>query len=90
VGQQAKKLLAAGVAAIRGKTKKALYRNQRAPLDAFPCHVLEIEIPATRAVGVAHEGNRDRPGIKPDFAPLASPRAQTDQSGEEVGDATAV
>ena len=57
--------------------------------DSFPRDVLEIEIAAARAVDVAREGNRDRPGIKPQVARLASPGPQTDQCGEKVGDATA-
>jgi hypothetical protein len=90
VRQQAEELLAAGVATISRKSKEALHRNQRASLDSLPRNVLEIKIPATRAVNVAHKGNRDRPGIKPQVASPASPGPQSDQRGEEVGDAAAV
>ncbi len=89
MGQQAEKLLAAGIAAIGRKTKKPLCDNQGALLDSFPSDVLEIEIPATRAVSVTHEGNCDRPGVKPQVACLTPPRPQTYQRGEKVADAAA-
>jgi hypothetical protein len=88
MGKQAEEFLAAGIAAIRRETKIALQRNQRTPLDSFTRDVLEIKIPATRAVDVMHERSGDRPGVKPQVACLASPGAQTDQGRKKIADAT--
>jgi len=52
--------------------------------------VLEIEIPATRAVDKADEADCDRPGIKPQLTGLASPGPQSGKCGEKVGYTTAV
>lgn len=89
IGQHAKKLLAAGVAAIGGKAQEALQEDQSALLHSVARDVFQVEIPATRAVNVMHEGERYRPGIKPQIARLASPWPQLNQRGEEVGDAAA-
>ncbi len=90
MGHQTEKFLAAGVATIRRKAKEALQSNQRASLDSFPSDVLKIEIPATRAVDEAHEGDRDRPGMKPKVARPAAPGPQAYHRCEKVGDATAM
>jgi hypothetical protein len=89
IGQDAEKLLAAGVAAIGRKTEKALEEDHGALLDAVAGDVFQVEIAATRAVDVAHEGERHRPGVKPLVAGLTSPRPQAYQRGKEVGDSTA-
>jgi hypothetical protein len=89
MGQQTEKLLSAGIAAIGGKPEIPFNHIKEARPDSFPCNVLEVKIATTRAVDVAHEGNRDRPGIKPQVARLASPGPQTYQCGEKVGDAAA-
>jgi hypothetical protein len=86
IGQQAEEFLAAWIAAIGWETKIPFDDIEDARPDPFPCDMLEVEISATRAVDVVHEGNRDRPGIKPQVACLASPGPQTHQRGEEVGD----
>lgn len=88
--QQAEKFLAAGVAAIGGETEKALQEYQRAGIDAIAGDVLEIEIPASRAVSVTSEGNRHAPGIESLVAGAASPGTQLNSRGKEVADASAM
>ncbi|HEY4710732.1 MAG TPA: hypothetical protein VIH46_11230 [Candidatus Acidoferrales bacterium] len=89
-GKNTEKLLTAWIAAIGRETQQALHRCQRALLHPFPGNVLEIEIPATRAVHKAGEADGDRPGIKSQLAGLASPGSQAGKGGEKVGYATAV
>lgn len=87
--EQAEEFLAAGIAAIGGKTKKALHRNQRTLFDSFSSDVLEIEIPTAWTVDVVREGNGDGPGVKPQVACLASPGTQTDQGRKKIAYAAA-
>jgi hypothetical protein len=88
--QQAEEFLAAWVAAIGRKTKKALQDYEGALRDAFAGHVLKIEITATRAVNVMHKGNGNSPGVEPKLAGLASPRTQANQRAEKISYATAM
>jgi hypothetical protein len=87
--EQAEEFLAAGVAAIGGKTEETLRRNQRSLFDSLPRDVLEVEISASRAVGVMDERSGDPPGIKSQVACVASPGSQTDQGRKKITDATA-
>jgi hypothetical protein len=89
IGQDAKKLLAAGVAAIGRKTEEALQKDQGALLDPVAGDMFQFEIATARAVDVAHEGERDGPGVKPLVARLTSPGPQAHQRGKEVGDSSA-
>ena len=88
--QQAEELLPAGIAAIGGKAEKPLHARQEALVDAIAPDVLQIEIATARAVGIAHEGSRDRPGIESPVASVAAPRTQTQQRADEVGNAISV
>ena len=75
MGPQAEELLAAGVAAIGGKTEEALYVNQKPVLDAPSRDALEIEIPAPRAMSVPRKRERHAAGMKAEIARVASPGA---------------
>ncbi len=82
ISQQAKKLLAAGIAAVGGETKIPFNEIEDARPDSFARDLLEVEIAAARAVDVTHEGDCDCPGIKPQVTCLASPGPQLYQRGE--------
>ena len=58
--------------------------------DSIAGDVLEIEIPAARAVRVAGEGDCDAPGVKPLVAGAASPWTQLNDGGEEIRDTSAM
>jgi len=90
VREQAEEFLAAGIAAVRGKAKKPLHAGQDTLIDAIAPNVLRVEIAAARAMGIAREGSRDRPGVKALIASVAAPWAQPQQRAYEIGNAASV
>jgi len=88
--QDAEEAVAAGIAAIGGKTQPAFHKNEGAIFDAFAGDMLEIEIAAAGTVRVAFEGGSDSPGMKSVLAAVASPRTQAGRSEHEVENSVAV
>ena len=72
--QDAEEAVAAGIAAIGGKTQPAFHKDEGAGFDAFAGDMLEIEIAAARTMGEAFEDGSDSPGVKSPLAAVAAPR----------------
>ena len=80
---------AAGAAAIRGKSKQA-FETDESPLFHTPTREwFEIEISASRAMGVGRKGDRHAPRIEPAVAGVAPPGPQPDKCAEEIQYASA-
>lgn len=90
VGQNAEEFLAARVAAIGGKAKKALQKDQCACIDALARNMLQIKVSATGAVRIARKRNGHRPGVKSLVAGPATPGPQPEQGGGEISHAPAM
>lgn len=88
--QNAEESLAARVAAIGGKSEKALGGHQRPAFDAIARQPLQIEITAARAVSEAQKRPGDARGVKTLVASVAAPRAQSGGAGKKVRDTTPV
>jgi len=88
--QYAEEAVAAGVAAVGGKSQPALQENEGAVFDAFAGDMLEIEIAATRTMRVAFEDGSDALGVKPAIATVASPGAQAGAAEYKVQYSVAV
>jgi hypothetical protein len=75
---------AARGAAVRGKSKQAFESDQSPLFDALTRERLEIEISASRAVGVGRKRDRHASSIKPAVAGVAPPGPQPGQCSEEI------
>lgn len=81
---RAKKPMPAGVTAIGRKSEPALQRDHRPGLDAFTRNMLQVEVPAPRAVSVALENGGDTPTVESAITSVASPRSQADRARNEI------
>ena len=86
----AEEALAAGIAAVGGKSEPALQENQGAVFHSFAGDVLDIEIAAARAVREAFQDGCDAPGLKAVLAAVTAPGAQASATEEEVEGSVAV
>ena len=82
--------MAAGIAAVGGKTQPALHKDQRAVFDPFAGDMLQIEIAAAGAVRESFEDGSDTPGVKSMLATVTAPRAQAGRREHEVQNSIAV
>jgi len=86
----AEETVAAGIAAVGGKSEPALQKNEGAIFHSFARDMLDIEIAAARAVREAFQDGCDAPGLKAVLAAVAAPRAQAGATEEEVEGSVAV
>jgi hypothetical protein len=82
--------VAAGIAAVGGKTQPALHKDQRAVFDPFAGDMLQIEIAAAGTVRESFEDGSDTPGVKSMLATVTAPRAQAGRREHEVQNSIAV
>jgi len=82
--------VAAGIAAVGGKTQPALHKDQRAVFDPFAGDMLQIEIAAAGTVRESFEDGSDTPGVKSMLATVTAPRAQAGRREHEVQNSVAV
>ena len=82
--------MAAGIAAVGGKTQPALHKDQRAVFDPFAGDMLQIEIAAAGTVRESFEDGSDTPGVKSMLATVTAPRAQAGRREHEVQNSVAV
>ena len=82
--------MAAGIAAVGGKTQPALRKDQRAVFDPFAGDMLQIEIAAAGTVRESFEDGSDTPGVKSMLATVTAPRAQAGRREHEVQNSVAV
>jgi hypothetical protein len=82
--------VAAGIAAVGGKTQPAFHKNEGAVFDAFAGNMLEIEIAAAGTMRETFEDGSDAPGVKSPLAAVAAPRAQAGRGEHEVENSVAV
>ena len=82
--------VAAGIAAVSGKSEPALQKNEGAIFDAITRDMLDIEIAAAGAVRKAFEIGGDPPGRKAPIATVAAPGAQAGGAESIVEDSVAV
>jgi len=82
--------VAAGIAAVGGKTQPALRKDQRAVFDPFAGDMLQIEIAAAGTVRESFEDGSDTPGVKSMLATVTAPRAQAGRREHEVQNSVAV
>lgn len=82
--------MAAGIAAVGGKTQPALHKDQRAVFDPFAGDMLQIEIAAAGTVRESFEDGSDTPGVKSMLATVTAPRAQAGRREHEVQNSIAV
>jgi len=90
VGSQAEEFFAAGIAPVCGEAEKPLHGDPRAAARAVARNVLEIEVPAPRAVSVSGEGDCHAPGVKPQVTGVAPPRSQSGERAQKIENAVAV
>jgi hypothetical protein len=86
----AEEAVAAGIAAVGGKSEPALQENEGAVFHTFAGDMLDIEIAAAGAVREALEDGSDAPGLKAVLAAVTAPGAQAGATEEEVEDSVAV
>ena len=82
--------MAAGIAAVGGKTHPALHKDQRAVFDPFAGDMFEIEIAAAGTVRESFEDGSDSPGVKSPLAAVTAPRAQAGRGEHEIQNSVAV
>ena len=76
--------VAAGVAAVSGKSEPALQKNEGAVLDSFAGDMLDIKIAAAGAVREAFEDGSHAPGMKAPLTAVAAPGAQAGATAYKV------
>ena len=86
----AEETVAAGIAAVGGKSEPALQENQGAIFHTFAGDMLDIEITAARTVREAFKVGSDAPGLKAVLAAVTAPGAQAGAAEQEVQDSVAV
>jgi len=89
-GQQAEEFLAAGIAAVSRKSQKALNRNHQSLVDAIARNMLQVKIPAARAVCESGKIQGYPAGVETEVARVATPWPQTHQRANEIEDTAAV
>jgi hypothetical protein len=87
---QGKKPEPTGIAAISGSAEQTENPAKLAFLHPCPGDLLKLEVPAARAVGVAHElpGNSAR--VEPALALHATPRAKSYHCGQTVAQSSSL
>jgi hypothetical protein len=84
---QREEAFSAGIAAIGGKAQSPLEPTQPAFLHPGAGDTLQIEVSASRAVGLPGVRDRYDPRIKAFLAGKASPRAQSEKSHQQIAPA---
>jgi hypothetical protein len=79
--QDAEEAVAAGIAAVGGKSQPALQEDEGSGFHAFTGNMLEVEIPAAGTVRVAFQTGGHPPGVKAPVTAVTSPGPQTRQTG---------
>ena len=87
--KNAKKTQAAGVTAIGRETEETLGQQKSAVLGAVAGNVLQVEIAAAGAVGVAQERPSGTRGVEALIAGMAAPWAQSDGTETQIKNAIA-
>jgi len=86
----AEEAMAAGIAAVGGKSEPPLQKNEGAIFDAVAGDMLDIKIAAAGAVREAFKNGSDPPGMKAPVATVAAPGAQAGDTEKKVEDSVAV
>ena len=82
--------VAAGVAAVSGKSKPALQKNEGTIFHSLAGDMLDIEIAAAGTVREAFEDGGHSPRLKSPITIVATPRAQASPTEYKVEDSVAV
>jgi hypothetical protein len=82
--------MAAGIAAVGGKSEPPLQKNEGAIFDAVAGDMLDIKIAAAGAVREAFEDGSHPPGMKAPIATVAAPGTQAGDTESKVEDTVAV